>query len=102
MKFVAIGTHPPLTLEEQAATDPVEVAENLDYCRAQLASHTYECVCVMEGVGRFIIGYAETEAEFLKILQQPPDHPQREWKINRLLDYEVVITDYMKEIGFSL
>jgi hypothetical protein len=101
MKFVAIGTHPPVSAEEQANADPAGIAANRDHCRAQLANGTYESVYVLDGVGRFIIANAESEAALLTILSQPPDHPEREWAITRLLDYETVIDDYLRSVGLE-
>ena len=99
MKYVAIGTHPPPTAEEQADIDLARIDENRAHFRAHLADGTYDCVYVMEGSGRFVIGNAESEAELLSILQEPPDHPERVWTITRLRDYEVVIDDYLRSLG---
>ncbi|HXA34139.1 MAG TPA: hypothetical protein VNV87_17940 [Acidimicrobiales bacterium] len=101
MRFVAIGTHPPVTTEEQADADLTEIAANREHCRAQVANGNYEAVYVMEGVGRFIIANVESDTELLKILSEPPDHPERQWAITRLLDYESVIDDYLRSVGLE-
>jgi hypothetical protein len=100
MKFVAIGVHPQPEPGEELEPNVPEIEESLAYRRKQLDNGTYDCSYVMDGKNpaSFIIGNAESEEDFLRVLQVPPDHPERTWTISPLLDYEKIVNDYLSGI----
>jgi hypothetical protein len=107
-KFIAIGTHPPVAPEEFAQRQGdvdreqliARIMENTNWYNEQLANGTFEQVYVMEGAqrGRLVIADAGSEESLLGILQSTPggDHPLREWKINRLSDFQAVTDEFIK------
>jgi len=52
----------------------------------------------MAGVGRMVVANAASEAELRASLAEPPDHPERSWDVKQLLDFNQVITDFLKSI----
>jgi hypothetical protein len=95
MKFMAIGTHPPVTPDEPGA-DIDDVRANVEFIQARVADGTYDGAYIMAGGGRLIIVNAETEEAVRSSLTTPPDHAERQWKITQLLDFDEVMAAYLK------
>jgi hypothetical protein len=95
MKFMAIGTHPPVT-QEAPGPEHDDVRANVEFIQARVADGTYDSAHIMVGGGRLIIANAESEEIVRSSLTTPPDHPLRSWEITQLLDFDEVMTAYLK------
>jgi hypothetical protein len=98
MKFIAIGTHPPVPAGGTGGLSVEQIEQNRRYFQDGLAAGRFDCVYVMAGVGRMVIANAESEAALRASLAEPPDHPQRQWDVKPLLDFNRVITDFLKDL----
>jgi len=98
MKFIAIGTHPPVPPGGTGGLTPEQIEQNRRYFQKGLDEGRFDCVYVMAGVGRMVVANAASEAELRASLAEPPDHPERSWDVKQLLDFNQVITDFLKSI----